>query len=158
MQEGTSTVVFIDYLQKVGCGGDDQLDPAVRTLRVAEALKEMALTHHVAVVAVVASDTRGLTARRLRLHHLRGADALAYEADVVISLNEKVDVVSRVHLAYDALLAEASRSWVVFAVDKHRSGPTGTTVEFRKDFGNGRFHPRGRWVAQLLVDERVVVD
>jgi replicative DNA helicase len=32
---------------------------------------------------------------------MRGAAALAYEADVVLLLNEKFDVVARHHLVYD---------------------------------------------------------
>lgn len=144
-------LVIVDYLQKVPV---DQ--PAVESERVAQvagSLRELALDCDVAVVAAVAADRDGLLARRLRLHHLRGSTALAHEADIVLTLNEKWNSVSKTHLAYDATRARTYRQWVVCSVEKNRDGPSGVDVEFRKDFANYRFEPQGRFVAEQLVDD-----
>ena len=63
------------------------------------------------VLAVVAAEKAGLVAgKRLRVHHLRGSSALAYEADIVLIMNEKYDVVARHHLIYDVNNAEGYRN------------------------------------------------
>lgn len=144
-------VVVVDYLQKVPV--PQQLEEGERVTRVAGALKDLALECNVAVVAAVAADRDGLLARRLRLHHLRGSTALAHEADVVITLNEKWTAVSKTHLAFDATRARTYRHWVVFSVEKNRDGPAMIDTEFRKDFANYRFDPHGRFVAEQLVDD-----
>ena len=59
----------------------------------------------------------------MRLQHLRGSTALAHEADVVITLNEKWTAVSKSHLAFDAIRAKTYRQFVVFSVEKNRAGP-----------------------------------
>jgi len=145
------SVVVVDYLQKVPIAA--AAEEPERVTRVAGSLKELALECDVAVVAAVAADRDGLVARRLRLQHLRGSTALAHEADVVVTLNEKSSSVSKAHLAYDATRARTYRQWVVFSVEKNRDGPAGVDVEFRKDFANFRFDPRGRFVAEQLVDD-----
>ena len=144
-------VLLIDYLQKVPTGV--AVEEPERVTRVAGGLKELALESDVAVVAAVAADRDGLVARRLRLQHLRGSTALAHEADVVVTLNEKWSAVSKAHLAYDATRARTYRQWVVFSIEKNRDGPAGVDVEFRKDFANFRFEPQGRFVAEQLVDD-----
>ena len=116
-------------------------------------LKELALAHDIAVVAAVAADRDGLLARRLRLHHLRGSTALAHDADVVITLNEKWNAVSKTHLAYDATRARTYRQWAVFSIEKNRDGPALVDLEFRKDFANFRFESYGSFVAEQLVDD-----
>jgi replicative DNA helicase len=68
------TVLFVDYLQKVPVR-PEPAEEAERVKRVAEALKELALGRHVAIVSIAAADRLGLTSRRLRLHHLRGSTA-----------------------------------------------------------------------------------
>src|SRR5262249_37562536 len=80
--------LVVDYLQKVPVHSPDLEEPE-RVTRVASALKDLAMRRSVPVVSLVAADTAGLTARRMRLQHLRGSTALAHEADVVIALNEK---------------------------------------------------------------------
>ena len=92
--EGQPLALFVDYLQKV------PVYPAVpveseRVGRVMESLKELALDQQLVVVAIAAADREGLDARRLHLRHFRGSTALAYEADAVVVLNEKLAVVSR---------------------------------------------------------------
>jgi replicative DNA helicase len=46
----------------------------------------------------------------------------------------------------------------VLTVEKNRSGRAGAELEFRKDFGRGRFVPDGAVVSEKLVDERVYVE
>ena len=54
------------------------------------------------MLAVVASDKEGIASgRRMRVHHLRVRRSLAYEADVVLVINDKFDVVARHHLVFD---------------------------------------------------------
>lgn len=147
-------VLFVDYLQKVSVRPEPQ-DEAEKVTRITEALKDLALTHKVAVVCVVAADREGLKARRLRLHHLRGSSALAYEADVALILNDKFNCVSKVHLAYDPLLADTFRDYAVFSIEKNRGGPTLVDMEFRKDFLYYRFDSIGGIVRENLIDERI---
>jgi replicative DNA helicase len=146
-----SALVVVDYLQKVPV--DAAVEEPERVTRVAGALKELALQCDVAIVAAVAADREGLVARRLRLQHLRGSTALAHEADVVVTMNEKWNSVSKTHLAYDATRARTYRQWVVCSIEKNRDGPAGVDIEFRKDFANFRFEPQGRFVAEQLVDD-----
>jgi replicative DNA helicase len=144
-----ATVLFIDYLQKVPVLALP-VHETERVTRVAEGLKELALQRSVAVVAVAAADHAGLVARRVHLHHLRGSSALAYEADVVVVLNEKLGIVSRLHLAYDTTRAHDFREHVVLSVEKNRIGLSDVHLEFRKDLANCRFDPGGRWVRERL--------
>ena len=118
-----------------------------------ESLKQLALDQKLVVVAIAAADQAGLDARRLHLRHFRGSTALAYEADAVVVLNEKLAVVSRAHLAYSPTRAEEFHRQVVFSVEKNRNGSPDINLEFEKDFAHYRFHPRGRWVAERLWTE-----
>ena len=151
-------LVVVDYIQKVAVPkGPDSEDE--RTTLVVEALKDMALEHDVPVLAIVAADKEGLAkAGRLRIFDLRGSSALAYEADVVLMVNDKYDVVARHHLVYDVGNAERFRSWVVVTIEKNRSGLDRIDLEFRKAFEQGRFEPDGGTVSEKLTDERVFVE
>lgn len=142
-------VLFVDYLQKIPA---ENLSGNNRVTAAVEGLKDLALATGTAVVAVVAGTRAGLEERRLRLHHLRGAEALAYEADVVVLLNEKSAAVSRRHSAFDAVRSQEFGRWVVFSVEKNRHGPAGLNVEFMKDFATYRFVADGRFVAERLID------
>lgn len=145
-------VLFVDYLQKVaapsGAVSEEQ-----RVARVTEGLKEIALQREVPVVATVAGDLAGLNARRLRMHHLRGSSALAYEADVVIMINDKYRAVSSVHTAYDPVRAELFREQVVVTIEKNRDGEAPIDLEFSKDFEHYRFDTTGGFVGERLVDD-----
>jgi replicative DNA helicase len=150
--EGQPIALFVDYVQKV------PVFPAIaregeRVGRVIENLKQLALDQKLMVVAIAAADQAGLDARRLHSHHFRGSTALAYEADAIVVLNEKISVVSRAHLAYSPTRAEEFDRQVVFSVEKNRNGSADIDVEFEKDFPHYRFHPRGRWVAERLWTE-----
>jgi len=115
--------VFVDYLQKMPTR-PVLTDENERTTLLAESLKELAITRNSVVVAIAAADRAALYERRLRLRHMRGSSALAYEADVVIVLNDKAVAVSKSHLAYDPVRADQFRRMLVFSIEKHRSGPS----------------------------------
>ena len=151
------TVLFVDYLQKVAVPGVDWDDSKHVTV-VTEGLKEIALMRPATVVAITAAEGLSLTARRVRSHHLRGAAALAYEADVILMLNEKLASVSRVHLNYGPSRGSEFDGQVVFSIEKNRGGPAGIDVEFDKDFTHFRFNPEGRHVKERLIDDSVYRD
>ena len=130
-----------------------------RITYVVEQLKDLALSLEVPVLAIVAAEKASLVAgKRMRVHDLRGLSALAYEADVVLILNDKYDVVARHHLVYHLDNAERFRQWVVLTIEKNRSGIDKVEPEFMKRFEQGRFGARGRVVQEQLIEERIFVD
>lgn len=151
------SVLVVDYLQKVSVRPEPS-DETEKVTKIAEGLKELALSHDVAVLAVVAADKQGLAAPRLRLHHLRGSSALAYEADVALILNDKFHIVSKVHLAYDSVRAESFHQFVVFSIEKNRGGPALIDLEYRKNFESFGFDPAGNHVSDRLIDERIYLE
>lgn len=155
---GQLPFVVVDYLQKVKVPDGPALEEE-RVTRVVEGLKDLALDMDVPVLAIVAADKDGLSAgKRMRVNHLRGSTALAYEADTVLILNNKYDVVARHHLVYDIGNAERFRQWAVLTIEKNRNGMDGIDLEFKKRFGQGRFDTDGQRVVEQLVDERVFVE
>ena len=94
----------------------------------------------------------------MRTANLRGSSAVAYEADCVLMLNNKFDVVARHHLVYDLGSAERFKSWAVLSIEKNRSGVDKVDLEFRTRFDQSRFEQAGAMVAEQLVDERLFVD
>jgi len=163
---GEMPFVVVDYLQKVHAvaGSVDRRQPARlaeddRGTEVVEGLKDMALDLSVPVLALVAVDKSGLTtATRTRVQDLRGSSALAHEADVVLILNNKFDVVARHHLMYNLANAAQFRSWVVMSIEKNRNGVDSVDLEFRKRFEHSRFDTDGGRVAEELIDDRIFVE
>lgn len=157
VQERTGQVPFVlvDYLQKIPVDApteDERITAAV------EGVKDLALDLGVPVVAVSAADKSSLAAgRRMRTHDLRGAAALAFEADVVMILSDKIDVVSRDHLVYDLANIQRYREWSVLTLEKNRHGRGDVELEFAKDFEHGRFITEGREVRERLIDERIII-
>ena len=155
---GEPPLVVVDYLQKLHVP-DPQTEENHRITQVVEGLKDLALDHDVPILSVVASDKDGLAAgKRMRVDHLRGSSALAYEADTVLLLNNKFDVVARHHLVYGTGNVERFKNWVVLSVEKNRSGRDGGAMEFLKRFDQARFETTGRLVTEQLVDDRVFVE
>ncbi|NUR05667.1 MAG: AAA family ATPase [Nocardioidaceae bacterium] len=153
---GQAPLVVVDYLQKIHSGLGDETE---RVTAITEGLKDLALDHDVPILSVVASDKDGLVAgKRMRVNNLRGSSALAYEADTVLLLNNKFDVVARHHLLYSMGNVEKFRNWAVLSVEKNRNGRTGVDLEFLKRFDQSRFETTGRPVTEQLVDERVFVE
>lgn len=157
LEAGRSPVVVVDYLQKVSIAsslGEDE-----RVTLVVEALKDLAIEAQIPVVAVVASTQAGIApGHRMQVHELRGSSALAYEADVILLLNGKLDVVARHHIAYDPRSAERFRQVAVLSVEKNRSGRSDIHMEFRKEFEYCRFDPAGNLVGEQLADGRLEAD
>lgn len=160
---GRTPFVVVDYLQKVKAAapsGDRrrsvQLSEEDRITVVVEALKDMSLDLSVAVLALVAVDKSGLAAAtRTRVRDLRGSSALAHEADIVLILNHKFDVVARHHLMFNTVNAEQFHHWVVMSIEKNRNGVDNVDLEFRKRFENSRFDTDGGRVEEELVDDRI---
>jgi replicative DNA helicase len=147
-------VVIVDYLQKVSVFPDPQTEEE-QVRRSVEGLKELAMSQSVAVLAVVAADAEGVKAQRMRIHHLRGDTALAYEADVVLIMNDKHRAVARHHVVYHPGVAEGFRNWVVFSLEKNRGGVDGVDFELRKRFAYACFDPAGGFLSEQLVDGRI---
>lgn len=152
-ETGTAPFVLVDYLQKIPVRGETEED---RITQAVEGLKDLALETGSPIVAVSASDKEALVSgTRMRTHNLRGTSALAFEADVVLIVSDKIDVVSREHLVYDLGNMRRFRDWSVITIEKNRHGQAHLELEFAKDFEHGRFHTRGHEVKERLIDERV---
>lgn len=155
---GQLPLVIVDYLQKVRVQ-EAPLAEDDRVTIVVEGLKDLALDDDIPVLAVVAADKTGLqSGKRMRVNNLRGSSALAYEADTVLILNNKYDVVARHHLVYDVGNADRFRQWAVMTIEKNRSGRDAVDLEFEKRFSQGRFEVEGQMVVEQLVDERVFTE
>ncbi len=159
MQTPVPPLVVVDLLQQLRPGGASgaPLDRAA-TDRAAAGLKDLALELGCPVLAVSAVDGAGLAASRVRARHLQGSSSLAYEADVVLVLQEKYDVVARQHLVFDLTSSEEHRRWLVCTVEKNRRGRDRLEMEFRKRYSHGHVDPAGRMVNEDLVDERVFTE
>jgi replicative DNA helicase len=150
---GTTPLVVVDYLQKVK---STHLDEETRSTEIVEGLKDLAIDISAPILAIAAADKDALrTGKRMRASDLRGSSALAYEADVVMVLNNKYDIVARHHLTYDLTNAERFKDYAVLTVEKNRFGRDGVTLQFRTRFDQGRYEPEGFEVKEQLIDERV---
>jgi replicative DNA helicase len=154
-QAGEPPLVLVDYLQKMPLAhhiGDE----ASRVTVVTERLKDMSLEFECPVVCISAADRESLGAgHRMRTRDLRGSSALAYEADLVIILSSKENIVSREHLVYDLGSVRRFRRWAVITVEKNRHGLGQVELEVQKDFEHGRFHPQAQVVTERLIEERI---
>jgi replicative DNA helicase len=148
-------VLFVDYLQKVEPGAGDMRSEDERVTEVVQALKQLALEHNVAVVAIAAAEKEGITAPRLRLSHLRGSSALLYEADIAVIMNDKWQIIDRDHIVFNTHKAQQFRNWVVCTIEKNRSGRNLVEIEFQKRFEYCCFNPIGGKVNERLYEERI---
>jgi replicative DNA helicase len=151
---GKGAVLFVDYLQKIPLQPEPSTE-SEKVTRTVEAMKDLALEYHVPVILLSAVDAEGMRASRLRMYHLRGSSAIAFESDVVLMMNSKEKAVSKIHLSYDTVRARGFRDWVVVSIEKNRGGPNLIDLEFRKDFRHFRLDPDGGLVSEKLVDERL---
>jgi len=149
--------LFVDYLQKVPME-TEVTDERDRVTLIAQGLKELAMSKNVAVVAISAASKDGLDAPRLRLHHLRGSTAIGYEADVVVILNDKYDIVSKSQMTQDLAAAEGFKHKLIFTVEKNRGGSDMVDLEFKKQFDYLRVDPEGKHVTERLIDERIFTE
>ncbi len=146
-------LVVVDYLQKVFAGPG--LDEDAQVSRTATYLKHLALELGCPVLAITAVERYGLDAARIRARHVKGSVTLAYEADIILVLQDKYDVVDRRHLVYDLAAGRDHRRWLVCSVEKNRHGEDHLDLEFRKRLAHGHIEPFGRLVEENLVDERI---
>jgi len=152
---GEAPIVLVDYLQKMplhGYSGDE----TSRVTIVTETMKDMSLELECPIVCISAADRESLgSGHRMRTRDLRGSSALAYEADLVLILSSKENIVSREHLVYDLGSIKRFRRWAVITVEKNRSGQGQVELEVQKDFEHGRFLPQASVVTERLIEERV---
>jgi replicative DNA helicase len=150
-------MVVIDYLQKV-----PQIpEPTTETEKVTfvvNGLKDIALSEDVPMITIVAADKEGLKASRLRNFHLRGSSAINYEADIILILNEKYNIVAKVNIEFNPYQAQRFRDWVIASVEKNRGGQDNVDLEFEKHFEFSCFDPNGRTVQEKLIEERLYND
>lgn len=146
------TTLFVDYLQKVA-STSSKVSHLDHVASVAAGLKEIALQWSLSVVAIAAIGGNGLSKRRVHLPHLDGAVAVGYDADVVIMMNDKRQIVSSTNLLYTTEQADRFRQRVVFTIEKNRSGIAPVDLEFTKDFEHFRFDPSGSYVAEQLIED-----
>ncbi len=107
-------VLFVDYLQKVPVPFTGvELTPERQIRIVTEGLKNLALSHHVPIVAVAASDAEGLKNERVRFQDLLGGSSVQYEPDVAVMLNR------------------GAENEVAFSVEKNRLGPADVDLQFQ---------------------------
>ncbi len=150
-------VVFVDYLQRVPVYPEPDSE-AEKVTNVVAGIKDLALSLGVATVAIVAADKEGLKAARLRNHHLRGSSALNYEADVILILNEKYNIVAKVNIEFNPYQAQRFRDWTILSVEKNRAGRDAVDLEFEKHFEYSCFDANGRQVQEKLIEERLYND
>lgn len=155
---GEPPMVVIDYLQKVKITPTPP-DEDERVTQITEGLKDLAIDSEAPILSLVAADHSGLEAgKRMRSQDMRGSTALSYEADVLLVLNGKYNVVARHHLMYAANAGDRFQDWVVMSVEKNRMGKDGVNIEFRKRFEQSRFEHHGRHVTEQLTDERMYTE
>jgi replicative DNA helicase len=150
-------VLIVDYLQKVPQIPEPPSETEKVTF-VVNGLKDIALTEKVPTIAIVAADKEGLKAARLRNHHLRGSSAINYEADVIVILNEKYQIVAKVNIEFNPYQAQRFRDWIIASVEKNRSGMDNLDIEYHKHFDFSCFDPTGRPVQEKLIEERLYND
>jgi replicative DNA helicase len=146
-------VLFVDYLQKIATASSHTNEEA-RNIEEIEGLKELALEGKLVVVAIVAAEVAGLRAQRLRLEHLLSSPAVAYEADIIMIMNEKYDIVDRRQIDYNPQYAEQMHQYIVLSVEKNRSGSGLIDLELRKQLQYCRFRPEAKRVSEKLVSGR----
>ena len=150
-------VVFVDYMQKVPVHPEPE-NEAEKVTTVVQGLKDLALNYEVPLISIVAADKEGLKASRLRNYHLRGSSAINYEADVIVILNEKYQIVAKVNIEFNPYQAQRFRDWVVLTVEKNRGGTNAIDLEYQKYFEYSCFDPNGRTVMEKLIEERLYND
>jgi len=149
--------VVVDYLQKVPVYPEPPTE-SEKVTYVVNGLKDIALSEDVPMITIVAADKEGLKAARLRNHHLRGSSAINYEADIILILNEKYNIVAKVNIEFNPYQAQRFRDWIIVSVEKNRGGQDNVDLEFEKHFEFSCFDPNGRTVQEKLIEERLYND
>jgi replicative DNA helicase len=150
-------VLIVDYLQKVPQIPEPE-NESEKVTYVVNGLKDIALAEHISVISIVAADKEGLKAARLRNYHLRGSSAINYEADIILILNEKYQIVAKVNIEFNPYQAQRFRDWIILSVEKNRAGQDNIDLEYEKLFEFSCFDPNGRPVQEKLIEERLYND
>ncbi len=153
---GGNLTVFVDYLQKVAVHPERPRDENDKVTMIVEGLKDVALSLDVPVWSIVAADREGLKSKRIHLFHLRGSSALDYESDIAIIMNNKYQIMSKDHVAFNPYNAKQYRDWVVFTIEKNRAGRAMQDMEFQLFGQHFAFDPKGQKVQQQLIDDKVI--
>ncbi len=153
---GGNVAVFIDYLQKIAVHPERPRDENDKVTIIVEGLKDIGMTLDVPVWAIVAADREGLKSKRIHLFHLRGSSALDYESDIAIIMNNKYQIMSKDHAAFNPYTAKQFRDWVVFTIEKNRAGRAMQDMEFQLHGQHFAFDPRGQKVQQQLIDDKII--
>jgi len=114
-------------------------------------LKDIALSQGIIVVAIAASQAEGLKSQRLRLEHLLASAELAYEADIIMTMNEKYDIVDRQHIEFNRYNAHTFRQYVVLSIEKNRMGADLIDLEIRKQLQFCRFRTDAQRIKETLI-------
>lgn len=123
---GERVVLFVDYLQKVPVPFTGvELTPEKQIRIVTEGLKNLAMAHHIPIVAVAASDAEGLKNERVRFQDLWDGSSVQYEPDVAVMLNRGV-----------------KENEVVMSVEKNRMGATNESRSYNLVGRNFLFLPK----------------
>jgi replicative DNA helicase len=146
-------VLFVDYLQKIPTVSA-HTDEVARTAEEVEGLKELALDQDIAIVAIVAAQTEGLKAQRLKLEHLLASPLIAYEADIIMIMNEKFDIVDRQYMEYNKHAAQQFHQYVILSMEKNRMGSDLVDLELKKQLQFCHFRPEARRVRERLIAGR----
>lgn len=150
-------VIFVDYLQKIAIYPEHVQNEDDKITIIVEGLKDIALSLNVPVFAIVAADREGLKAKRLHLFHMRGSSALDYECDIALVMNNKYNILSKDHVAFNPYQARQYREWVVFTIEKNRAGRAFIDVEFHLYAPYFCFDPHGQLVQQQqLIDDKII--
>jgi replicative DNA helicase len=153
---GPRAFVVVDYLQKIPVDHGAAMQENEVTTYLAQGLKELAMSAGIRVLAIAASDRSGLQSNRMRLHDMRGSSAIQYEADIGAVINNKYQIVSREHLVYNPTQAEGMRNWVVMSIEKNRSGRANVDMEYHLDASHFFIDPRGGYVRDRLIDDKII--
>ncbi|MBE2270012.1 MAG: AAA family ATPase [Anaerolinea sp.] len=153
---GGNVAVFIDYLQKIAVHPERPRDENDKVTIIVEGLKDIAMSLDVPVWAIVAADREGLKSKRIHLFHLRGSSALDYESDIALIMNNKYQIMSKDHAAFNPYTAKQFRDWVVWTIEKNRAGRAMQDMEFQLHGQHFAFDPRGQKVQQQLIDDKII--
>ena len=155
-QTGEAPMVVVDYLQKVHDTSSD-----VEAERVTVVVEQARTSHWTPRCRSSRSSPPTRTAstgKRLRAQHLRGSTALAYEADVLLVLAHKYQIIARHHLVFDAGAAERFKDWAVVSVEKNRNGRRRRRPGVPQALRPEPLRREGDRVVEKLVDERLYVE
>ena len=130
-------------------------DEEARNVEALEALKELALQQGIVIVAIIAAQIEGLKARRMRLENMLASAELAYEADIIMVMNEKFNVVDRHHIDYNQYNAQLFHQYVILSVEKNRMGSDLIELQLRKQLQFCRFRDVAERVTESTITGRL---